>query len=95
MPDTSFRTDDAILERLVVVDGVGITFVLVSLATKVFDSLVVQETIGVYTSSDLHYVRKKNNLIREETHDVLVIHLSPEAGAPRSKCNTSRNYGIC
>ena len=52
------RTDNAILEGLVILYRIGIPFILKCFSAEVFNGLVVQQAIRVNPSGDLGFIRK-------------------------------------
>lgn len=65
-------THDFVLQDLIIADGIPVSFTFTLLATKVFDSFVVQEAISMNPPGD----------------SILIVHSSANLSAPLSHDDT-------
>lgn len=66
---SAIHTDYAILQRLILLDGIPIPLTLVRFTSEVLDSFVVQKAIGMYASCDLHAMCGQPTVVKKKTAD--------------------------
>ncbi len=85
------HTHHGILEGLVFLDCAAITLGFMFFSGKVFDSLIIEQTVRVDTTRDLYFVSIRTIQEQGDTYNIALVHSPPNFSTPLSEDDACPN----